>query len=184
MGVFRDIGNKIQLYNPLTGEAFFSYDKQNDKLDAEGKDLDNVGSLSTDEIDSKDATIRNSKYIRENVEDGSTAVIQEVKDSGGTVTQDSRTQMTNNVDTNATTILTVDNEPIALLCVVYGKDGSSNRFNDLVFATRNSPPDVISSNDDLGTPASRTYSNDGDEIQLAMGSGTYTVGVSGYGVSP
>ncbi|TKX55363.1 hypothetical protein, partial [Halorubrum sp. SP9] len=95
MGVFRDIGNKIQLYNPLTGEAFFSYDKQNDKLDAEGKDLDNVGSLSTDEIDSKDATIRNSKYIRENVEDGSTAVIQEVKDSGGTVTQDSRTQMTN-----------------------------------------------------------------------------------------
>lgn len=63
------------------------------------------------------------------------------------------------------------------LFTVIGVDGSGNNFTDLVCIApdQNVVGSTVFQSNSKGSPASRTYTYPGDNIQLAMGSGTYTV---------
>jgi hypothetical protein len=87
-------------------------------------------------------------------------------------------QKTTSVSTSATIILTPGDGPFAGLALVFGHDGSGNRFIDLVmFSVGTGTVNVINSLTASGTPAARTYSQGSSAYQLAMASGTYTVEV-------
>jgi len=63
------------------------------------------------------------------------------------------------------------------MMLVHGEEdgGSTGEFMDLVWYSRVSTPAVISSHTVTGSPAARTYSRSGNNLQLAMASGTYDV---------
>jgi hypothetical protein len=82
------------------------------------------------------------------------------------------------VTTSATTIHAPGD--IGAFVVVNGDDGS-NRFCDLVMASPNTAPTVVQSYTSLGTPAARTYTRSGTNLQLAMASGTYNIYVLALG---
>jgi hypothetical protein len=87
-------------------------------------------------------------------------------------------QKTTSVSTSATTILTPGDGPYAGLALIFGHDGSGNRFIDLVmFSVGTGTLNVISSLGASGSPAARTYSQGSSTYKLAMASGTYTVEV-------
>lgn len=66
----------------------------------------------------------------------------------------------------------------AQLVLVSGSNGSGARFSDLLFTSSSSSTvTVITSMTDAGSPSTRTYSRSGNELQLAMSSGTYTTNV-------
>lgn len=58
MSVIRKLTDKIQLYNPATGEPLFSYDETNDQLDAEGNDLVSVGTADVTALEAEKADTR------------------------------------------------------------------------------------------------------------------------------
>lgn len=66
------------------------------------------------------------------------------------------------------------------LCIVYGDDGSNNRFTDVILYIFNVTPIVLHSNTIEGSPAARTYTNSSGTINLAMGSGTYNIGFAAF----
>jgi fibronectin-binding autotransporter adhesin len=76
------------------------------------------------------------------------------------------------VSTSATTI--VLGGDIGQLVVINGISGS-DRFCDLVMSSTGAAPVVVQSFTALGSPAARTYTRSGSNLQLAMASGTYTV---------
>jgi hypothetical protein len=76
------------------------------------------------------------------------------------------------VSTSATTI--VLGGDIGQLVVINGISGS-DRFCDLVMSSTGADPVVVQSFTALGSPAARTYTRSGSNLQLAMASGTYTV---------
>jgi hypothetical protein len=76
------------------------------------------------------------------------------------------------VSTSATTI--VLGGDIGQLVVINGISGS-DRFCDLVMSSTGADPVVVQSFTALGSPAARTYTRSGSDLQLAMASGTYTV---------
>ena len=61
--------------------------------------------------------------------------------------------------------------------MVHGEEdgGSTGEFMDLVWYSRTSAPAVISAHTVAGSPTARTYSRSGNNLQLAMASGTYDV---------
>ena len=61
--------------------------------------------------------------------------------------------------------------------LVHGEEdgGATGEFMDLVWYSRASTPAVISAYTIAGSPAARTYSRSGNNLQLAMASGTYDV---------
>jgi len=98
---------------------------------------------------------------------------------GGTVAG----QNTEAVATSATPIFTGEGDfGDSYLLVIIGFDGSGNRFRDIVSFTSKIgvPPSTIDSAAE-GSPASRTYSRNGSDLELAMGADTYGVSVSGLG---
>jgi hypothetical protein len=78
------------------------------------------------------------------------------------------------VGTSATTISIVASD-WATLCLINGLDGVGNFFADLVFTCTTGGPTAISSKSVSGAPASRTYTMSSGSLQLAMGSGSYTI---------
>jgi hypothetical protein len=76
------------------------------------------------------------------------------------------------VSTSATTIIVAGD--IGQLVVINGISGS-DRFCDLVMSSTGANPVVVQSFTALGSPAARTYTRSGSNLQLAMASGTYTV---------
>ena len=66
--------------------------------------------------------------------------------------------------------------------VVSGRDhnSSANRFVDILVASLNGSVVVVSGNTVRGSPASRSYSNSSERLNLTMGGGSYTVGVMAF----
>jgi hypothetical protein len=77
------------------------------------------------------------------------------------------------VSTVATTIC-ADAGGLGSLHIVNGGSGS-DRFCDLVLASTGVSPTVVQSFTALGSPAARTYTRNGGNLELAMASGTYDV---------
>lgn len=92
-------------------------------------------------------------------------------------------QYTDSVGTSATTILSLTDETVAHV-VVQGviDDGSfSPEFTDIVHFMGFGGTNVISSLT-RGTPAGRTYSQNGRDMELAMGSDSYDVAATAVAV--
>ncbi len=87
------------------------------------------------------------------------------------------------VSTSAKTISNASND--VAFQVVYGTDGAGNDFTDLILVTFTAAtPTVVTSKTVSGGPAARTYSMSGNNVvQLAMGSGTYSTSVLGFGTN-
>jgi len=83
--------------------------------------------------------------------------------------------------TVAKTILTLSTR--SALVLVAGNDGT-NFFSDLLMVSFGGAAAVVSSNTDTGAPAVRTYSKSGNELQLAMASGTYGTNVMSIELDP
>jgi|GEM_PF-5918590 len=81
------------------------------------------------------------------------------------------------VSTGATTIYTQANSSASLLLHVVGDDGS-NGFNDLVSLAFGVGISVVNSATAYGSPGARTYTFSGDNVQLALASGTLNVRVA------
>jgi len=66
--------------------------------------------------------------------------------------------------------------------VVSGRDhnSSANRFVDILVASLNGSVVVVSGNTVRASPASRSYSNSSERLNLTMGSGSYSVGVMAF----
>jgi hypothetical protein len=91
-------------------------------------------------------------------------------------------QKTTSVSTGATTILTTPS--YMTFAMVAGTDGT-NRFSDIVLmSVGTGTVNVISSLGASGTPAVRTYSQSSSSLRLAMASGTYTVSVYAFTMTP
>jgi hypothetical protein len=93
-----------------------------------------------------------------------------------------RSRKTAGVSTSAVIILaTIGYLTFAL---VTGTDGT-NRFSDVVLMSVGTGTiNVISSLDAAGTPAARTYSQASSSFKLLVASGTYTVSVFAFTISP
>lgn len=112
------------------------------------------------------------------VADGSTAKITQAQGASGGSQR--RTQGTTSVGTAATPIYSLVGGQAGSLIVVQGYDPSStsDRFCDVIHRVATATPTTISSQEQ-GTPASRSYSYNSGNIELAMGSSTYDVASSG-----
>jgi hypothetical protein len=66
--------------------------------------------------------------------------------------------------------------------VVSGRDhnSSANRFVDILVASLNGSVVVVSGNTVRGSPASRSYSNSSERLNVTMGSGDYTICVMAF----
>lgn len=87
-----------------------------------------------------------------------------------------RRQFTSAVSTSASSILIRNgNGKSHVLVMVTGGDGLRNRFHDILhFASAAGTSDVISSVTQ-GSPAGRTYGDNGESLTLTMDSGTYDI---------
>ena len=77
---------------------------------------------------------------------------------------------------NISSATTLDDSAQGMI-VVHGEEdgGATGEFMDLVWYSRASTPAVISAYTVAGSPTARTYSRSGNNLQLAMASGTYDV---------
>lgn len=100
---------------------------------------------------------------------------------GGSAHSDACTQTTTGVTTSAKTIAGLED---ASLVLVRGKDASANEFMDLLITYNSGTPTVITSKTLGGSPAARTYTIASFNLQLAMGSGTYSINCLWWQVSP
>ena len=92
-------------------------------------------------------------------------------------------QYTVDCDTSATVIAnTTRFRTYGTFFVVSGRDhnSSANRFVDILVASLNGSVVVVSGNTVRGSPASRSYSNSSERLNLTMGGGDYTVGVMAF----
>ena len=92
-------------------------------------------------------------------------------------------QYTVSVGTSATSIAdTTRFRTYGTFFVVSGRDhnSSANRFVDILVASLNGSVVVVSGNTVRGSPASRSYSNTSERLNLTMGGGSYTVGVMAF----
>ena len=92
-------------------------------------------------------------------------------------------QYTPGCDTSATVIAnTTRFRTYGTFFVVSGRDhnSSANRFVDILVASLNGSVVVVSGNTVRGSPASRSYSNSSERLNLTMGGGDYTVGVMAF----
>ena len=66
--------------------------------------------------------------------------------------------------------------------VVSGRDhnSSANRFVDILVASLNGSVVVVSGNTVRGSPASRSYSNSSERLNVTMGGGSYSICVMGF----
>ena len=101
----------------------------------------------------------------------------------GTQEAKTQTQLTVAVGTGATTILSTISDGMSSAAVskitVYGNNNAGKGFYDevLVCANASLAPQVITALNTVGTADSRTYTNSGNSIQLAMGATGYNVNV-------
>jgi hypothetical protein len=143
-----------------------------DNVDAQGNDLNNVGSLNTEQANIGEAQFTglskgNEKLLYDALADTDRVVSKGVKFTDGVGTTETSIFDEANVDNSAYT---------SFLAVVSGEDGSS-RFTDLVLWTRIGGVTTIGSTG-IESPAARTYSQPTPgELGLEMGSSTYDVGV-------
>jgi hypothetical protein len=77
------------------------------------------------------------------------------------------------VGTSATTVSPISSD-FGSIYIVSGNSGG-NIFTDLIFSATTGGPTVISAKTVSGAPAGRTYTMSSGYLQLAMGSGSYTV---------
>ena len=92
-------------------------------------------------------------------------------------------QYTVGCDTSATVIAnTTRFRTYGSFFVVSGRDhnSSANRFVDILVASLNGSVVVVSGNTVRGSPASRSYSNSSERLNLTMGGGSYSVCVMGF----
>ena len=92
-------------------------------------------------------------------------------------------QYTPGCDTSATVIAnTTRFRTYGTFFVVSGRDhnSSANRFVDILVASLNGSVVVVSGNTVRGSPASRSYSNSSERLNVTMGGGSYSICVMGF----
>ena len=92
-------------------------------------------------------------------------------------------QYTVDCDTSATVIAnTTRFRTYGTFFVVSGRDhnSSANRFVDILVASLNGSVVVVSGNTVRGSPASRSYSNSSERLNVTMGGGSYSICVMGF----
>lgn len=106
--------------------------------------------------------------------DASTFTLMNGKGGDGGSRWNIKVQTTTGIS-SATTIFALSQPSNFVLCQV--SDGAGNVATDLLWAGSATNPTVISSYTGGGSPATRTFTRSSANLQLAMGSGTYTANV-------
>jgi len=156
-----------------------------DDLNLQGnQDIKNAKSIETENLgaDGSDAQVDDDLDLQgtltnSDVAKGSTKLLYgglAANDHGGEL----RTHPEDGVGTTATTILNnTRNGPdilTALVVIVGDRQGSSNRFYEIVHYGRNNVPQIINSIE-FNAPDGRSYSRENADLQLAMAANTYDV---------
>ena len=77
----------------------------------------------------------------------------------------------------STTPTTITGTEYGFIIVNGATAGGANIFTDLLLSHYSQPPTLVSAKNS-NSPAARTYTNSGDQLQLAMASGTYNISVT------
>jgi hypothetical protein len=141
-------------------------------IDLQSRGLTNVASVSTGDVDI-------SGYSA-----GTFKTFEEVTDGSSFEGTARAAKTTDGIGTSATTIFQQPGGLNACLVFVHGREqGSAGQFVDLVLWLAFTGTSTITNTVETGSPASRTYSDNSGELQLAMGSGTYNataVGIAAF----
>lgn len=176
MGVIRKIADRIELYDPRTGERFFHYDETANEISAD-KPL-NAGSVNTN-----DATITQSlKGDGLTVSsDGTTPTEILRHESGGATIFEERSAVTVAGDNTAQPVLQTSGESGYFVASGDLVSGSGNRFTDIIIVSA-ATITVVQKNGQVSAPT-RSYSGRLD-ISIDDAGNDYNIAAASMGVSP
>jgi len=174
-------GDQVVLrYDPGAGQ----WEIVNVNLELNSNDITGAGALNTEEADIDNTTINNDEYLVEQLASGSTHKLSSFNVDSEASKQSirGRGQFTVGVGTSAVPILATQplGGPAFIAGSEQGTDGKT-AFADIINHAHFGDATTVQGNT-RESPAGRTYSISGGNVQLAMGSDTYDVAAYSFSV--